>query len=32
VEARTWLRRALDIAPEEEEIKKHFKTVTGEKP
>jgi tetratricopeptide (TPR) repeat protein len=30
VEARTWLRRALDIAPEEEEIKKHFKTVTGE--
>jgi tetratricopeptide (TPR) repeat protein len=32
VEARTWLRRALDIAPEEEEIKKHFKIVTGEKP
>jgi len=32
VEARTWLRRALDIAPEEEEIKKHFKTVTGEAP
>jgi tetratricopeptide (TPR) repeat protein len=31
VEARTWLRRALDIAPEEEEIKKHFKIVTGEK-
>ena len=31
VEARTWLRRALDIAPEEEEIIKHFKTVTGEK-
>jgi len=31
LEARTWLRRALDIAPEEEEIIKHFKTVTGEK-
>jgi len=32
MEARTWLRRALDISPEEEEIKKHFKTVTGETP
>jgi len=31
VEARTWLRRALEIAPEEEEIKKHFKVVTGDK-
>ena len=31
VEARTWLRRALDIAPNEEEIKRHFKIVTGEK-
>jgi tetratricopeptide (TPR) repeat protein len=31
IEARTWLRRAIDIAPEEEEIKKHFKIVTGEK-
>jgi tetratricopeptide (TPR) repeat protein len=31
VEARTWLRRALDIAPNEEVIKKHFKIVTGEK-
>jgi len=31
VEARTWLRRALDIAPEEKEIIKHFKTVAGEK-
>jgi len=30
VEARTWLRRALEIAPEEEEIKRHFKIVTGE--
>jgi tetratricopeptide (TPR) repeat protein len=28
IEARTWLRRALDIAPEEEEIKKHFKIAT----
>jgi tetratricopeptide (TPR) repeat protein len=31
VEARTWLRRALDIAPNESEIQKHFKIVTGEK-
>jgi tetratricopeptide (TPR) repeat protein len=31
LEARTWLRRALELAPEEEEIKKHFKIVTGEK-
>jgi tetratricopeptide (TPR) repeat protein len=31
VEARTWLRRALDIAPNESEIKKHFKIVTGER-
>jgi len=31
VEARTWLRRALDIAPEEKEIERHFKIVTGEK-
>jgi len=30
VEARTWLRRALEIAPDENEIQKHFKTVTGE--
>jgi tetratricopeptide (TPR) repeat protein len=30
LEARTWLRRALDIAPNEEEIKKHFKIVSGE--
>jgi len=30
VEARTWLRRALEIAPDEKEIQKHFKTVTGE--
>ena len=30
VEARTWLRRALDIAPNEEVIKRHFKIVTGE--
>jgi len=30
VEARTWLRRALEIAPNEEVIKKHFKIVTGE--
>lgn len=30
VEARTWLRRALEIAPNEPEIKRHFKIVTGE--
>ena len=30
VEARTWLRRALDIAPNEKEIVRHFKIVTGE--
>jgi len=31
VEARTWLRRALDIAPNEEEIKRHFKIASGER-
>jgi tetratricopeptide (TPR) repeat protein len=31
VEARTWLRRALDIAPNESEIQKHFKIVSGER-
>jgi len=31
LEARTWLRRALDIAPNEEEIKKHFRIVTGDR-
>jgi tetratricopeptide (TPR) repeat protein len=31
VEARTWLRRALEVAPNEPEIQKHFKIVTGEK-
>jgi Flp pilus assembly protein TadD len=30
VEARTWLRRALELAPDEKEIQRHFKTVTGE--
>jgi len=29
VEARTWLRRALDIAPNEEMIKKHFRIASG---
>ena len=32
LEARTWLRRALEIAPDEEEIKKHFRVVSGAKP
>jgi Flp pilus assembly protein TadD len=31
LEARTWLRRAMDAAPERAEIKEHFLTVTGEK-
>ena len=31
LEARTWLRRALDAAPQMKEIKEHFKTVTGDK-
>jgi len=31
LEARTWLRRALDIAPEEKEIQRHFKIVSGER-
>jgi len=30
VEARTWLRRALELAPNEKEIQRHFKIVTGE--
>ena len=30
IEARTWLRRALEIAPNEEVIKKHFKIVSGD--
>jgi Flp pilus assembly protein TadD len=29
-EARVWLRRALDIAPGEQDILKHFEIVTGE--
>ena len=29
-EARTWLRRALEIAPDENEIKKHFRIACGE--
>jgi tetratricopeptide (TPR) repeat protein len=31
LEARTWLRRAVEAAPERIEIKAHFKTVTGGK-
>jgi tetratricopeptide (TPR) repeat protein len=30
LEARTWLRRALEIAPNEEEIKRHFKIACGD--
>jgi len=29
-DARKWLRQALDMAPQETEIKKHFQAVTGE--
>ena len=29
-EGRTWLRRALDLAPGEAEIQKHFRIITGE--
>jgi len=31
LEARTWLRRALEAAPEQKEIKEHFRTVSGER-
>jgi tetratricopeptide (TPR) repeat protein len=31
LEARTWLRRAMEAAPEKTEIKEHFQTVTGER-
>jgi len=30
LEARTWLRRALDIAPDEKEIQRHLKIAEGE--
>jgi Flp pilus assembly protein TadD len=30
IEARTWLRKALDMAPEEPEIRNHMKIVMGE--
>ncbi|MDR1318468.1 MAG: tetratricopeptide repeat protein [Treponema sp.] len=30
LEARTWLRRALELAPNEREIKDHFRIVTGD--
>jgi tetratricopeptide (TPR) repeat protein len=29
LEARTWLRRAVESAPQQKEIKEHFLTVTG---
>ena len=31
LEARTWLRRAMDAGPHMKEIKDHFRAVTGEK-
>jgi tetratricopeptide (TPR) repeat protein len=30
IEARTWLRRAMELAPQERVIREHFRTVTGE--
>ncbi|MDR2158958.1 MAG: tetratricopeptide repeat protein [Treponema sp.] len=30
LDARTWLRRALDMAPQEKEIREHMRIVTGE--
>ncbi|MDR0877917.1 MAG: tetratricopeptide repeat protein [Treponema sp.] len=30
LEARTWLRRAVEMAPQEREIRDHLRTVTGE--
>jgi tetratricopeptide (TPR) repeat protein len=30
LEARTWLRRALELAPHEKEIKDHFRIVSGD--
>ena len=31
LEARTWLRRAMEAAPNRKEIKEHFRTVSGER-
>ena len=31
LEARTWLRRAAELAPNEEEIRRHLRIVTGDK-
>jgi Flp pilus assembly protein TadD len=30
MEARVWLRRAMDLAPQEQEIKVHMRIVVGE--
>jgi tetratricopeptide (TPR) repeat protein len=30
LEARTWLRRAVEAAPQQKEIREHYRTVTGE--
>jgi tetratricopeptide (TPR) repeat protein len=30
IEARTWLRRALDMAPNEKEIREHFRSANGD--
>lgn len=31
LEARTWIRRAVDAAPQRTEIKEHFKAITGKR-
>ena len=31
IESRTWMRRALEAAPQQKEIKEHFKIITGER-
>jgi tetratricopeptide (TPR) repeat protein len=31
-EARSWLRRAMDLSPKEKEIRDHWRIVTGEEP
>jgi tetratricopeptide (TPR) repeat protein len=32
LESRSWLRRAIDLAPKEKEIQDHWRIVTGEEP
>ncbi|MDR3247727.1 MAG: tetratricopeptide repeat protein [Treponema sp.] len=32
LEARTWIRRAIELAPKEREIQDHYRVITGETP